>query len=336
MFPEKKWNLSRRFPNTMIRPVFLLILFLALNYNPVFGQNSTEKFEEETTLDGNVLIDELGCTDCHTIEGILGRVHWKSEYTHKKIILNQYNSFPVHEYQLPMNEAQKITEFLERVRLNVVASIALVPRKLANIENPDQLVQEGREVYDRLGCKSCHIIDGNGFEKGPDLSTVGSRLKPGWMYIWMKSPKIFFPNTPMPSFPYSDEELLALVGYLSSLKGNLPDLPYKGEPVDSKWTAQGKKLVRTIGCKRCHIIDGKGGFFAPDLSYTGDKVQKEWLYQFLKDPFPIRPEGPVIGAILEEPTENRPIVRMPYLFLSEDQLRGLVEYLSSLTFARSN
>jgi hypothetical protein len=41
----------------------------------------------------------------------------------------------------------------------------------------------------------------------------------------------------------------------------------------------------------------------------------------------------VPGTVIEIPSGENPIVRMPYQYLSNDQLRGLVEYLSSRTFA---
>ena len=39
-----------------------------------------------------------------------------------------------------------------------------------------------------------------------------------------------------------------------------------------------------VGCRECHVIDGAGTNFGPDLSRIGDKLSKVGLYESILDP----------------------------------------------------
>jgi cytochrome c oxidase cbb3-type subunit III len=45
---------------------------------------------------------------------------------------------------------------------------------VANTGRPDN----GRAVYQRLGCSSCHIVAGEGGDFGPELTSIGARRSP--------------------------------------------------------------------------------------------------------------------------------------------------------------
>lgn len=313
--------------------VFLGIgLVLVLGHPPAHGETKNPA-RGEVSRPGESPLDDFGCLDCHTAEGIFGRVSPASRYTHRRIRINPYTSTPVTPMRPTEEEAREITSTLTGLRADVVSSYKKNAERISASRGDEETIRKGREIYGRLGCQNCHRIGEEGFEKGPDLSAVGSRLKPGWIYTWMKNPQLFFPNTPMPYFPLPEEDLFCLVAYLDSLRKESPPLPYDDKQGNSDLVDEGKELFGSVGCVRCHLLDGRGGIFAPDLSYEGDKVRKEWLYQFLKTPYPIRPEGPVVGSTIEK-REDVIMIRMPVLFLDPDQLRTLVEYIATLTFDR--
>jgi mono/diheme cytochrome c family protein len=84
-----------------------------------------------------------------------------------------------------------------------------------------QLMEDGKNLYsEKYGCSSCHRIGEEGGTVGPDLSRVGFRLQPKWIYQWLKSPQSILPETKMPNFALPDEEAAAITIYLSSLKGS--------------------------------------------------------------------------------------------------------------------
>lgn len=52
---------------------------------------------------------------------------------------------------------------------------------------------KGKEVYDASGCASCHIIDGQGGDAGPELTTVGSLRGAGYVRS-----AVLYPGTDLP------------------------------------------------------------------------------------------------------------------------------------------
>ncbi len=75
----------------------------------------------------------------------------------------------------------------------------------------------GQELYAQLGCAGCHQIGMQGGYVGPDLSNSGSRLKPGWVAAWLKTPERYKPDTLQPDYGLSDADVRALTAYVCSL-----------------------------------------------------------------------------------------------------------------------
>jgi cytochrome c oxidase cbb3-type subunit III len=58
---------------------------------------------------------------------------------------------------------------------------------------------KGKEVYDADGCSSCHMIDGQGGDSGPDLSQIGAVRSLGFLHDVLLDPGA--------NLPQSDESL---------------------------------------------------------------------------------------------------------------------------------
>lgn len=54
--------------------------------------------------------------------------------------------------------------------------------------------QKGSAVYQRSGCSSCHIIDGQGGVVGPDLSSIGVQRGPGYLRQALLDPAAALPR----------------------------------------------------------------------------------------------------------------------------------------------
>ena len=80
------------------------------------------------------------------------------------------------------------------------------------------------------------------------------------------------------------------------------------EPVEA-----GRKSFMDGGCYGCHIVDKMGTPIGPDLSHVGVKYSKEYLQRWLRDP-----------------SAQRPNAHMPAFELTDEQVRALANYLSSL------
>jgi cytochrome c2 len=90
--------------------------------------------------------------------------------------------------------------------------------KQSSFELDSTLVAEGKQIFQEYACYGCHKIAGEGGEVGPDLSGVGSRLRPEYLAAFLRNPQAFIPGSSMKNFDLWEEEVLALVAYLISLK----------------------------------------------------------------------------------------------------------------------
>ena len=54
--------------------------------------------------------------------------------------------------------------------------------------------QKGSAVYERSGCSSCHVIDGQGGVVGPDLSSIGVQRGPGYLRQALLDPAAELPR----------------------------------------------------------------------------------------------------------------------------------------------
>jgi len=76
---------------------------------------------------------------------------------------------------------------------------------------------------------------------------------------------------------------------------------------------QGKRDFMDSGCYGCHTIGKMGTPIGPDLSKVGTKYSHAYIERWLKDP-----------------SAQRPNAHMPALELSEQQVKSLAAFLSSL------
>jgi mono/diheme cytochrome c family protein len=141
--------------------------------------------------------------------------------------------------------------------------------------NDPALVEEGKGLFESVGCKGCHAIEPNqhaspvgvaaDFGKGqtftakdfaPNLGRIAEKTSAAWIYAWLKNPHDFSPQTAMPSLRLTDHEAQALTAFLMThgKKREFANLASALEnPAQIK---KGEALVRKYGCFGCHEIEG--------------------------------------------------------------------------------
>jgi uncharacterized membrane protein len=78
-------------------------------------------------------------------------------------------------------------------------------------------IDSGRALVADYACRGCHWLGGSGNHLGPALDQTGDRLRPSYLFAFLRDPKGIIPGTPMKDFHLWDEEALDLTAYLSSL-----------------------------------------------------------------------------------------------------------------------
>lgn len=179
------------------------------------------------------------------------------------------------------------------------------------------VLNEGRALIEKAGCVGCHKMPG--FTRpeviGPDLTGVGSKVKPAWLYRWLKRPKDYLPRTFMPNPLLTDEEAKILTTYLMSHKDEkIEQLAQSSQPEtpDQREIARGQTLYRLARCISCHAQEGRGGIIGPELTKVGSKVNRHWLLAWLKDP-----------------KQYLPRTRMPQFSFPEKDIEAIVAYMTS-------
>ncbi len=93
---------------------------------------------------------------------------------------------------------------------------------------------------------------------------------------------------------------------------------------------RGRQDLVRLNCVGCHRLGGisRPEMLGPDLTSAGNKVSREWIYKWLKDPRTITDsDGNVkVNGVQTAGSD----LRMPKFQLSETELRALSAYVSSL------
>jgi len=193
--------------------------------------------------------------------------------------------------------------------------------------------EKGRALFKKYSCGGCHELPGmtRAEETGPDLSTIGAKklyeidfgrsgieqTLPSYLKTKLLTPHAFGESMKMPQFGFREEEAEAIAVALlgNTGEGIPPDLVVPASP-QSTFAPQGEfgKLVDDLACLGCHVMNGRGRLVATDLSLEGSQARRPWIEGYFRVPYSLRP-------VLTE--------RMPNLFLSDAEIRTLVDYMES-------
>lgn len=227
---------------------------------------------------------DWGCTVCHRGQGVA----LNKEAAHQPKVATEQPLLPI---------------------MYIQASCAICHRT----DLPDSPnLNHGRQLLSEYGCVACHRLEG--IERptmpGPDLTNIGAKVSPEWIYKWLKEPRTitdssgnivvngYQTHSRMPQFQLDDKELRSLCAFLSSLR-TAPAEAYKFDPQilatlegSPDVVDQGEARFREMFCTTCHSVaviragETKliGGEIGPELTKVGSKVNADWLVAWLRNP----------------------------------------------------
>ncbi len=191
----------------------------------------------------------------------------------------------------------------------------------------------GKQIVESVGCLACHINSESFTGKdgktriahrddfplernfGYNLSNVGTKTYPGWIYNWVKNPHNYDPNAPMPSLRLSDSEAADVTAYLMSLQkpefmktairrpdpksvhdlaksyliNTLSDRDAEAKLASMSLEEQlnflGQRSIEKYGCYSCHEIKGFEELkpIGTELTTEGSKAQHLFDFGFVKE-----------------------------------------------------
>jgi len=158
-------------------------------------------------------------------------------------------------FQLSDEEIKALTAFLMTQK---DGGISAVPLSGANLSDAGEIEKGKRLFTDKYACDACHRGSGGdaGGIVGPNLSEAAKRLRPEWVFFWLKNPQSIRPDVNMPNFGIPDAEIRSLIAYIYSLGGGISQVAQVSEPPSNPELIQkGEKLVKDKNCLACHTLD---------------------------------------------------------------------------------
>ena len=279
----------------------------------------------DTLKRGEYLFEQLGCHGCHLVQGYdnLDQVgpnlkraaakldpQWIVNWVHNPYEFRPRTKMP--NFLLTEEQSTAVAAYIWHQSKDDAASWTAAHPDPGGIAPGDPaLVEKGKQLFDSVGCRACHAIGADEVasplgaikDVAPNLSRVGEKASPRFIYWWIKNPRDYSPNTRMPNLRLSDDEARAIASYLVSLaQPAKPSIQVTAEKLDDpQLVDEGKSLVRKYGCFGCHAINGMesesrigvelSSFGAKNLEelYFGNRVDiphtwDDWTYNKLANP----------------------------------------------------
>jgi cytochrome c2 len=261
---------------------------------------------------GRVVINALGCFNCHEIRGFEGvkkiaAMRQREVWTEADVLALFERSEPGGPAAPARREDDKAHPGAtyrfgpqERGRLALALSAVAGNRSETHaLTTPWQMTKvTGRTFAHERNCVGCHEVEGTGgdFVKlvaeptlGPPLLTPeGSRVQLEWLGGFLRQPRTIRPwlSVRMPTFPLSDDEIGRVGNYLRAIA---PANPQPSTRPAGATAAVGKELFDLLKCQQCHVLaeipkDQPTSNLAPDLRLAQERLQPEWIDAWLRNP----------------------------------------------------
>ncbi len=181
---------------------------------------------------GAELFDTLRCGGCHGVmsqgvnippglefAGSKFQESWLTRYLQEpyRIRWADTNVRPLErmpDFQLTEAEARDLAAYV----MQNVNPTRIPPTGIDWSQSDSAAVAEGRKLVEQYACTGCHVIGEEGTNLGPNLNRVGSKLQPDYIYHLILRPRDVIPDTPMKDNQLWEEEAVAMVRYLLTLR----------------------------------------------------------------------------------------------------------------------
>jgi mono/diheme cytochrome c family protein len=312
----------------------------------LLGQKATGALD---TTDWSKASDERGgeifrrsrCVTCHAVDGRGGSLGPELTHVGSKASRDWLYTWLRDPHRLQPKTLMPRFRFGDDEARDLAAYLASefgeTPKDFTASDAPPSpgLVPEGRRVFEKRGCYSCHDLEG--FPKlariGPKLSAIGDRVLetgplearqlsptlPNWLFLKVRTPDAVLEGARMPTFGFDEKDGGALAVALLSLRAKeMPAGRTTVDPPSKPWEPQGElgAIVRRYRCLSCHSVQGAGGTLSTvALDRIGSQLTRGHIERFVQKPYGVR-----VG--LQE--------RMPQLGVTPAEAKVIAEYLSTV------
>jgi len=321
------------------RDVEALVAFLL--GQPARAPLDTADWSKASAEKGGEIFRRSRCVTCHAVNGRGGTLGPELTHVGSKVSRDWLYTWLRDPHRLQPKTLMPRFRFADEEARDVAAYLASEfsepPNDFGASPAPPTpaLADEGRRVFEKRGCYSCHDLEG--FPKlariGPKLSAVGDRVLetaalearhvaptlPNWIHLKVRTPDAVLEGARMPTFGFDEKDGAALAVALLSLRAReMPAARTTHDPVRPPYQPQGEfgAIVRRYRCLSCHSVQGTGGTLSTvALDRIGSQLTRDHIERFVQKPYGVR-------VSLQE--------RMPQLGVTPAEAKVIADHLSTV------
>ncbi len=308
----------------------------------IAGFEGAQPIGIELSEEGSKLLPRLDFAFVHDIP------HTKVEWFKQKMrdprafdrnrVLQPLEKLRMPDFGMSEEEARLFSTAIMSFQSDVQPLAAKAPRSA----RADAL-REGRNLVRRRNCIACHEIEADGGDyvnlvddpslAPPMLTPQGAKVQPDWMYAFLQGPIPIRPwlDVRMPTFGLDDAHWNGVIDYFGAISDTVGEFRTHETLSAAAVPREGEELFELLRCQQCHVLDTipadqPTDNLAPDLRMARERLQPDWIVDWLRAPLEIQPGTRMPMFWTDFPTS-------PYPQLDSDgprQLEAIRDYM--LTF----
>ena len=272
----------------------------------ISGFEDTQEIGTELSSEGSKLLPQFDFAFMH------GEIpHSKRDWLKSKLldprvydrnrILQPLEKLRMPDFGFSEAEARLLTTAVLSFQRDVQPKVSQVPRSARK----DAIIA-GRNLVRRRNCVACHEIERDGGDyrdlvEGPHLAPPlltpeGAKVQPGWLYAFFRGPITIRPwlDVRMPTFGLDDAHWNDVLDYFAAISDVVGPFRTHDVVADATTLRTGEELFELLRCQQCHVLDTipedqDVETLAPDLRMTPDRLQPDWILDWMIRPLAIQP-----------------------------------------------
>jgi len=268
------------------------------------GFEQTQPIGIELSEEGSKLLPRLDFAFVdipHTkVEWFKQKLHDPRTFDYNRV-LQPLEKLRMPDFGFSEEEATWLATAIMSFQSQVQPLAAHVPRSARN-----DTLGVGRNLLRRRNCVACHEIEGAGGDyraivKDPSLAPPlltpeGAKVQPDWLYAFLRGPITIRPwlRVRMPTFGLDDTQWNQVLDYFAAVSDVAgPFRTHEIQPSPANLQV-GRELFGLLQCQACHVLDTipadrPTDNLAPDLRMASERLQPDWILDWLRSPLSIQP-----------------------------------------------
>ena len=337
-----EYLMGKSFSRSSFRSFLLFVVTIIIPFTAIFaaGKSDEKHLAAAKRFLNSDIVQEKNCFICHTIGtsgGTVGPIlnqvsnrrspEWLRKWLKDPNKVKPGTKMP--NFEFSDDEIETIVGYFKYMKRDIDSEQIL--------NDHSDIQKAGGELFKAYDCLACHRLGKTGRFTGPNLTWIGVRKTSDWVSVWLKDPPAYKPDTFMPNFKLSDDEIDALTHYLASLKGSENEAARDWESItafflDARPRERGRLVADRLACWSCHgpaLDEGvenpnaQPDGFVPAINTSYFDFEEEDLIAIILEgstPLKIEPNG-----------ETPPFSCPPWEdALNELEIADLLSYLDSI------